>query len=306
MGTTTFQGPVKTGPVISGATSGGYRGKDLKDTNWVTNSLARYFQEPAAADTNGICASQTTSAAANLTLNGALCATVNGNSIYAPALGSVLATTADGAWARKIGITSSGNDSGITFTVTGTDVDGKALSETITGPNAGTVYTTNSTAANFKSVTKIATSGATTGNITVGTAAVAGDVYCRALGIIPYQSTITGIKVWVAEAFNAGTADPMEIGKSDDQDYLADIATAVMRAVTTTGNTGGAVTVDATQNAVWKSVSQSETGSDGVSYNSDVQAVLTYTPTGTLSTAGQAWIKVDFMQGKNLASGDTW
>ena len=135
---------------------------------------------------------------------------------------------------------------------------------------------------------------------------MAGDVYCRALGIIPYQSTITGIKVWVAEAFNAGTADPMEIGKSDDQDYLADIATAVMRAVTTTGNTGGAVTVDATQNAVWKSVSQSETGSDGVSYNSDVQVVLTYTPTGTLSTAGQAWIKVDFMQGKNLASGNTW
>ena len=237
MGTTTFQGPVKTGPVISGATSGGYRGKDLKDTNWVTNSLARYFQEPAAADPNGICVSQTTAAAANLTLNGALCATVNGNSIYAPALGSAVSTTADAAWARKIGITSSGNDSGITFTVTGTDVDGKALSETITGPNAGTVYTTNSTAANFKSVTKIATSGATTGNITVGTAAVAGDVYCRAIGIIPYQSTITGIKVWVAEAFNAGTADPMEIGKSDDQDYLADIATAVMRAVTTTGNT---------------------------------------------------------------------
>ena len=306
MGTTTFQGPVKTGPVISGATSGGYRGKDLKDTNWVTNSLARYFQEPSAADTDGICASQTTSAAADLTLNGALCATVNGNSIYAPALGSAVSTTADAAWARKIGITSSGNDSGITFTVTGTDVDGKALSETITGPNAGTVYTTNSTAANFKSVTKIATSGATTGNITVGTAAVAGDVYCRALGIIPYQSTITGIKVWVAEAFNAGTADPMEIGKSDDQDYLADIATAVMRAVTTTGNTGGAVTVDATQTASWKSVFQAETGADGVSYNSDVQAVLTYTPTGTLSTAGQAWIKIDFMQGKNLASGDTW
>ena len=35
MGTTTFSGPVKTGPVISGATSGGYRGLDLKDTNWV-------------------------------------------------------------------------------------------------------------------------------------------------------------------------------------------------------------------------------------------------------------------------------
>ena len=305
MGNTTFQGPVKTGPVISGATSGGYRGKDLADTNWVSNSLARYFQEPTAADTDGICASQTTSAAANMTLNGALTATINGNSVYAPSV-SGTAATADGAWARKIGITSDGNDSGITFTITGTDVNGKALSETVTGPNSTTVYSTNSTAANFKSVTKIATSGATTGNITIGTAAVAADVYCRALGTIPYQSTITGIKVWVAEAFNAGTADPMEIGKSDDQDYLADIATGVMRAVTTTGNTGGAVTVDATQNAVWKSISQEDTGSDSVAYDSDVQVVLTYTPTGALSTAGQAWIKIDFMQGKNLASGDTW
>ena len=305
MGNTTFQGPVKTGPVISGATSGGYRGKDLADTNWVSNSLARYFQEPTAADTDGICASQTTSAAANLTLNGALTATINGNSVYAPSV-SGTAATADGAWARKIGITSDGNDSGITFTITGTDVDGKALSETVTGPNSTTVYSTMSTAANFKTVTKIATSAATTGNITIGTAAVAADVYCRALGTIPYQSTITGIKVWVAEAFNAGTADPMEIGKSDDQDYLADIATGVMRAVTTTGNTGGAVTVDATQNAVWKSISQEDTGSDSVAYDSDVQVVLTYTPTGALSTAGQAWIKIDFMQGKNLASGDTW
>ena len=135
---------------------------------------------------------------------------------------------------------------------------------------------------------------------------MAADVYCRALGVVPYQSTITGIKIWVGEVFNAGTADPMEIGKSDDPDYLADIATAITRAVTTTGNTGGAVTVDATQNAVWKSVSQEDTGSDSVAYDSDVQVVLTYTPTGALSTTGQAWIKIDFMQGKNLASGDTW
>ena len=305
MGTTTFSGPVKTGPVISGATSGGYRGKDLADTNWVSNSLVRYFQEPTAADTNGICAAQTPSAAGNLTLNGALCATINGNSVYAPSVSST-AATADGAWARKIGITSDGDDSGVTFTVYGTDVNGKALSEAVTGPNATVAYTTNSTAANFKSVTRIAISAAGTGNITVGTAAVAADVYCRALGTIPYQSTVTGIKIWVAEAFNAGTADPMEIGKSDDPDYLADIPDATAGAATTTGNTGGAVTVDATQNAVWKSISQADTGADSVSYNSDVQAVLTYTPTGALSTAGQAWIKIDFMQGKNLASGDTW
>ena len=305
MGTTTFSGPVKSGPVISGATSGGYRGKDLTDTNWVLNSLVRYFQEPTALDADGICASQTRTGAGNLTLNGALTATINGNSVYAPSV-SGTAATADGAWARKIGITSDGNDSTVTYTIYGTDVNGKALSEAVTGPNSTVVYSTNSTAANFKTVTRIATSASTVGNITIGTAAVAADVYCRALGVVPYQSTITGIKVWVAEAFNAGTADPMEVGKSDDPDYLADIATAITRAVTTTGNTGGAVTVDATQNAVWKSVSQEDTGSDSVAYDSDVQVVLTYTPTGALSTAGQAWIKIEFMQAKNLASGDTW
>jgi hypothetical protein len=305
MGTTTFSGPVKSGPVISGSTSGGYRGLDLKDTNWVSNSLVRYFQEPTALDADGICASQTRTGAGNLTLNGALTATINGNSVYAPSV-SGTAATADGAWARKIGITSDGNDSTVTYTIYGTDVNGKALSEAVTGPNSTVVYSTNSTAANFKTVTRIATSASTVGNITIGTAAVAADVYARALGVIPYQSTITGIKVWVGEVFNAGTADPMEIGKSDDPDYLADIATGIMRAITTTGNTGGAVTVDATQNAVWKSISQADTGADSVSYNSDVQAVLTYTPTGSLATTGQAWIKIDFMQGKNLASGDTW
>ena len=264
MGTTTFSGPVKSGPVISGSTSGGYRGLDLKDTNWVSNSLVRYFQEPTALDADGICTSQTRTGAGNLTLDGALTATINGNSVYAPSV-SGTAATADGAWARKIGITSDGNDSTVTYTIYGTDVNGKALSEAVTGPNSTVVYSTNSTAANFKTVTRIATSASTVGNITIGTAAVAADVYARALGVIPYQSTVTGIKVWVAEVFNAGTADPMEIGKSDDPDYLADLVDGTMGAVTTTGNTGGAVLVDATQNAVWKSISQADTGADSVS-----------------------------------------
>ena len=38
----------------------------------------------------------------------------------------------------KVTILSAGNDSGISFTVVGTDVNGSALSETVTGANAGT------------------------------------------------------------------------------------------------------------------------------------------------------------------------
>ena len=306
MGTTTFSGPVKSGPVISGSTSGGYRGKDLKDTNWVASSMEHYFNEPAAADTNGICTAQTPSAAANLTIDGALTSTINGNVVYAPSQSST-AATADQAWARRIGVSSSGDCSGVTFTITGTDVDGKALSETITGPAASAVvYTGATVAALFKTVTKVAISAAGTGNITVGTAAVSAHLYARPIGILPYQSSISNIKVMMIEGLNSATSDAIEIGKSDDPDYLADIADAIVTAVTTTANTGGAVTVDATQSSDWRSVSQSDTGSDSVAYNSDVQVVMTLTPTGTLATAGIGYISVDFMQGRNLIAGETW
>jgi len=304
MGTTTFSGPVKSGPVINGSTQGGYRGRDLKDTNWVKNSFVHYFQEPAAEDANGICTSQTTSAAANLTLDGALTATINGNSVYAPSVSST-AETADAAWARRIAITSDGDDSGITFTVYGTDVNGKALSETVTGPDSTVIYTSSSISAVFKSVTRIATSAATTGNITVGTQTTSASVYARQIGILPYQSSVTDIKIHVTEAFDSATTDVLEIGKSDDQDYLADVASARMQAAAAVAQ-GNQVDVDATQAAVWMSVSQSETSSDGVAYNSDVQVTALLTPTGAIATAGKAWIEVEFLQAKNLASGDTW
>ena len=105
--------------------------------------------DPVNVDADGICQSQTTAGAGNLTINGALA--------------SGGAATLD--YARQIGITSDGNDSGNTFTVTGTDADGYALTEDVTGPNAGTVETTGY----FKTVTTVAIGGATVGNITVGT-----------------------------------------------------------------------------------------------------------------------------------------
>ena len=303
MGTTTFSGPIKSGPVPSGATSGGYRGIDLKDTNWVKSSLVHYFQEPSALDADGICTSQTRTGAGNLALDGALTVVLNDQRVYAPSVSST-AETADGAWARRISITSSGNDSGITFTVTGTDVDGKALSETITGPSSTVTATANTLAGIFKTVTKIATSGTTTGNITCGVAATASDLYARAVGIIPYQSSVTDVKIHVLEAFNS-TADPIEIGSTADQDYLADVASARTHAVAAVAE-GNQVDVDATQATAWMSVSQADTGTDSVSYNSDVQVTALLIPTGTLATAGKAWLEIEFMQTKNLASGDTW
>lgn len=82
--------------------------------------------------------------------------------------GSFTLTTAAGVTltpAQRVVITSVGNDSGLTFTVTGTDWNGSTITEDVTGANAGSVTTTR----NFASVTSVASDGATADDVTVGT-----------------------------------------------------------------------------------------------------------------------------------------
>ena len=106
-----------------------------------------------SADPNGICTAQTTSGAADLTLNGAQVTDDVASD------GSNMATT--------VTITSAGSDeSGDAFEVVGTDSNGDAQTESsITGP--GTSATVTTTAA-FLTVTTVSVDGALTGNVTVG------------------------------------------------------------------------------------------------------------------------------------------
>ncbi len=106
---------------------------------------------------NGIATSQSLPFAGALTLNGSL---VSGG-----------VATLDAP--RRIAITSAGNDSGITWTITGTarsQQNGVVQSETIKGATLGnTVYTTQ----DFATVTSIVASGATASTVTAGTNGVA-------------------------------------------------------------------------------------------------------------------------------------
>lgn len=93
---------------------------------------------------------------------------------------------------RRILITSSGNDSGRTFTVTGTDWNGSAVSESITGPNTTTTYTLT----DFKTVTSVTISGSSASTVKVGTNGIASsrpivlDTY--ALAPTSLQADVTG------------------------------------------------------------------------------------------------------------------
>lgn len=105
-----------------------------------------------AADAAGVCASQTPGGAGNLTINGTF------------ASGGVATLNTQ----RLVGITSAGNASGVTFTVVGTNWEGIAVTETITGPNISTVSTT----IDFLTVTQVSVSGAPGVAVTVGTTAI--------------------------------------------------------------------------------------------------------------------------------------
>jgi flagellin len=67
------------------------------------------------------------------------------------------------ASAQAVKITSGGDDSGITFTVSGTNANGEAISETIAGANGAA-----STTALFKTVTGVTNSGAAAGTVKIG------------------------------------------------------------------------------------------------------------------------------------------
>lgn len=110
-----------------------------------------------AADTAYVCASQTLGAAGSLTING-----TGADGMFTPS--RVRLTVGSPGFERTISLTSAANLSAINFTVTGTDIRGAAITQTIAGPNVNTVYTTSF----FYSVTSVTANAAVGSAVTVG------------------------------------------------------------------------------------------------------------------------------------------
>ena len=92
----------------------------------------------------------------------------NANLVIAGSLASAGSVTFAEAYSRKISITSGGNDSGISFTVTGKhqgNLAGSSITETITGVNAGTAYGT----VLWRKIESITAVGDPAGTVSVGT-----------------------------------------------------------------------------------------------------------------------------------------
>lgn len=104
------------------------------------------------ADADGIAAAQTLAAAGNVAINGAL------------ATGGVATLTSAGT-ARQVLITSAADDTGVVFTIYGTNATGNPIQENLTGTSGSTA----TSALYYRTVTRVYASAATAGDITIGT-----------------------------------------------------------------------------------------------------------------------------------------
>jgi len=116
----------------------------------VSNVKSKFFGAVAATDADGISTTASISGAAALTINGTLAS--GGSYTSGDNIGQIIT------------ITSAGDDTGITFTVVGTNAVGDALTEVVTG--ADTAAATSS--GYFNTVTSITTSAASAGNVSAG------------------------------------------------------------------------------------------------------------------------------------------
>lgn len=120
-----------------------------------------YDMDPPPVDADGIAKAQTTAGAANLVLNGDQ--VVGGVfNIYTIVTGGAYSSGVGGV---KIAIDSAGDVASVIFTVTGTDENGLAQTETITGVTTTEVNSTKF----WQTITSIAASAAVGSNVNVGT-----------------------------------------------------------------------------------------------------------------------------------------
>lgn len=141
-----------------------------------------------ASNATAIALSQSLGAAGHLVINGS------------EASGGVATLDA----VRRVAITSAGNDSGITWTVTGTarpEQGGVVQVETIQGANAGAATTTQ----DFATVASIASSGATASTVTAGTSNTASgpwvpwSQYAEDFQVTVYAAVMSGTPTWTLE-----------------------------------------------------------------------------------------------------------
>ena len=311
MAKTNFSGPITTGPIQ--VNTGTTIGSNVRDAAFVQNKMAfpiSYANFVVTTDANRLAV--TGSNPASTTSVTLVDATQN-----------VPGITSDGGFemASVVTLTSAGNDSARTASITGTDVLGNSQTEDITMGNAGAVTTVKT----WKTITAVSVDGSgTAGTLKIGVdESGLISMACRSmfneypLGqsstttdknlanniVIPAWSRITDIRFIVNTAFDTAGFD-MQIGanvaqaagatlNSLDLDYFAGDADNDVRAV---GSNHIPVGFDQTSAQMKNCLNVSDDDASG--YEIDKAVVIT-AKTDDALTAGDGVLSIEWLQRVN-------
>ena len=243
-GAVTLNGTLQT----TDADSGGSPAVLITDAAAV--SLRSVTAETGTLQVGLVGSANSLAAAQSLASAGALTLTSN-TSYYAP---------------RRVTLAGTGNSASTNFTITGTDASGNPASQTIAGPNNGTVTTTQY----FKTVTGITANNAATGTVTAGVAneAVTGSLtqytpsnYTNAVDIHTLSAasnaaiavTSTSNTIDQLGAFSVGSSLDVEAkGRSAGMLLTGDVAATNVTIKTGTGTLAlGNYNITSTTGNVW-------------------------------------------------------
>ena len=311
MAKTNFSGPITTGPIQ--VNTGTTIGTNVRDAAFISNRMVFPF------DYNSVAVTTDANSLAVTGSNGVGTTSVT----FVDTTANVAGITSVGGFemAAAVTLTSSGNDSALTATLTGTDILGNAQTEAITMANAGVVTTTKT----WKTVTATTVSGAgTVGTLEMGVLATAQvSLVARSLFnenplaqtsstvnknlanniVIPPFSRITDIRLNNTVAYSNTTY--VEIGTNVAQaagatlnslelDYFAGDAATDVKAIGSHH-----VPLYLKQTAAQQDSCLNVSDGDASGYEIDKAIVITFTTGTAAPAAGNSYLVVDWLQRVN-------
>ena len=340
MAKTNFSGPITAGKINN--TTGFTPSQNVRNTGFVVMGQSFGFDSALlAADADSIATAASNPAgqgAGALTLTNTVDGTAASGSFVMPsvgATGTVSGALGGVAGAAKVCIGSTGDDTGITFTIIGTDIFGNVQTEgAITGPGAAANADVQSTGL-YQTITSVVASGTLTGNITVGysyigvasqaiyqlksnynaytngeTPATSNKNLANNVNI-PARSRIVNWRVHIPIAFNMAGASTIGFGTTSfnnantptlDVDYFSVATAASLKTIATLNYADDFGTITAAQAENYADVSHSDLdaaiGNSLVGLDKEV-IMFVNTAAGAAPTAGDALITVEYLQSVN-------
>ena len=336
MAKTNFSGPITAGKINT--TTGVLPSQNVRNTGFVTMGQSYAFDFnllKVLADSVATAASNPAGQGAGLlTLTNTVDGTAASGSFVLPGAGLTgIASGAQGgvAGAAKVCIGSTGNDTGITFTIIGTDIFGNSQTEgAITGPGAAAGADVQSTKL-YKTITSVTLAGGVLiGNITIGysfvgvasqaiyqlksnynsytngeTPATSNKNLANNINI-PARSRIVDWRVHLPIAFNMAGASTIGFGTSSanvtgvptiDVDYFSPSDAVNLKARATLNYAEDFGTITAVQSENYADVSSADTPATSPIDKEIIMVVNT--AAGATASVGDAIITVEYLQSVN-------